>query len=377
MSKPAKRWSKKLKKFRYTARVRVEGHPVVSQTFDSEDEAILWELMTKKKIEGGLIIDNKTSFVELYQCFLDDEIDPRKKMAISTKIKYHDYKKYIVELFGSTPAAKINPMMYQRAMNRISKKHGFVTNTLRMINSAVNLCIKYALRSDIQIREFTVGVRLNAEKESKDTSEKYIHSEDDKRRLLEYLYSNLNHDEDIYNLLFIFFLHTGFRPREIYGLQWENVNLEEGWLNVVKSYDIAHFCFTPPKTKASVRPIPIMYQEDLELLQDWKEKQKMLYKNYGKSNKNDFVFGHPKYKHDLPSSPAINKQFKKVLISLDIPPITLYGCRHTWGSDLISKGYGQVLVAKALGHTDLQQSQRTYVHALSLEYQEMLEEIRQ
>ena len=61
---------------------------------------------------------------------------------------------------------------------------------------------------------------------------------------------------------------------------------------------------------------------------------------------------------------TINSMLAKLLIDLEIEPITIHKLRHTQASLLIAKDVPLQVIAKRLGHTDTNMIQRVYGHLL-------------
>ncbi|GGP08843.1 MULTISPECIES: site-specific integrase [Oceanobacillus] len=147
---------------------------------------------------------------------------------------------------------------------------------------------------------------------------------------------------------------TGMRIGEASALQWEDVDFEEGTLNISKTLyykNASNYSFTEPKTKASIRLIALD-SDTLHLLQNWKEIQQ-------KQCKTNFILsynGIPTQKHTI--SYAITRFAK----AANIHRIKIHGLRHSHASLLISMGENPLVIKDRLGHEDVQTTLGTYGH---------------
>lgn len=153
-------------------------------------------------------------------------------------------------------------------------------------------------------------------------------------------------------------LKTGMRFSEILGLTENDIDFENGYLNIDKTYDYKRYVngFVPTKNLASIRTVAV----DGECLK--------LVKSYlAWANKSNIVFdkGAIFTEHGVNiQNASINNQLGKVLKSLSIERITFHKLRHTHASILIAKGISLQVVAKRLGHTNTNMIQKTYGHLL-------------
>ncbi|MBF0779356.1 integrase [Streptococcus cuniculi] len=83
-------------------------------------------------------------------------------------------------------------------------------------------------------------------------------------------------------------------------------------------------------------------------------------------NKEEFLFFHYGLEYGIPSVATVNKALKKILTELDIEPIIMTnGLRHTYGFYLLHNNVDMGVVAKILGHKDIQMLIEVYGHTLS------------
>jgi integrase len=139
---------------------------------------------------------------------------------------------------------------------------------------------------------------------------------------------------------------TGARPGEIIALQWDDIDFERKIIKIYKTRMRDKEGDT--KTLASTREVDLLPQAE-EALMD----QKLITGEEGyifvNSSKKAF------YSHDI-----IGVNFQKLLAKCGVQARVLYNLRHTFASQLISKGADIVWVSKMLGHKDVSITLKVY-----------------
>lgn len=329
--------------------------------FKTKREAKLEAEKVLHKLKTGSTLRTDMTLPELYQEWLDLKILPSDRSDV-TKSKYLMRKNVIIRLFGDKKISKIKPSEYQRIMNeygkKVSRKH------LGRLNSNIKSSIHMAIADKIVIEDFTAYVELFSSKQGQETEEKYLHTEKDYQTVLIYLKAKFDYQNSIVPYIIFFLFKTGMRFAELVGLTWEEIDFEKEEIRTYRRYNTATHKFTGPKNKTSVRSIPIT-ADMLKVFAFLKKMQKKTNKELGISNKNNLVFQHFGYVHDMPDIATVNKAMKIMLTELDIYPIiTTKGARHTYGSYLWHNGIDLGVIAKILGHKDISMLVEVYGHTL-------------
>lgn len=153
--------------------------------------------------------------------------------------------------------------------------------------------------------------------------------------------------------------YCGLRKGELRGLTWDNIDFEEKTLSVKKNItnvnggDDKNWLLTIPKTKSSVRTIPISKVLYNNLIK-YKEVQK---NNYG-FNEKWYVIGD---KEPISQNTLRNKHIHYTKES-ELKHIRIHDFRHSCASLLINNGASIMIVAKYLGHTKIDETLNTYSH---------------
>ena len=164
-------------------------------------------------------------------------------------------------------------------------------------------------------------------------------------------------DELLYQCAFDILYFCGLRRGELVGLNWTNVDLIRKEIkirdNAVRDYENGGYTITSPKTKRSVRTIPLTSQL-VEELKQLKEDSKKI---YGFKN-TWYVLG---YDEPIPFSRLLNRKNRNCELA-GVQQIRLHDFRHSCASLLISQGANITLVARFLGHTKIDDTLNTYSH---------------
>lgn len=341
-----------------------EGKTVEHQSgFKTKREAENAALEIQQKLRQGYTLDKYTSLFDWFQTWYDLKIRPKKNISQVTKKNYQIYGETLKRLFGDKAIVDIKATEYQRIMNIYGETVGY--DYLSRINSIIRKTIKLAQTDKIVIDDFTANVELFAGKESQKNDEKYIHSANDYSRLLRYLEENLNYEESIVNHVLFILAKTGMRYGELIGLTYSDLNFEEHYLHTYRRYNTSAWTWTKAKNETSIRYIPID-NETIKVLQDLKNEQDQFNKQLQRTNKENFVFFHYGLEKDIPSIATVNKALKKILNELGISPkITTKGLRHTYGSYLLHHDIDMGVVARILGHKDIQMLIKVYGHTMT------------
>lgn len=158
--------------------------------------------------------------------------------------------------------------------------------------------------------------------------------------------------------------NTGLRISELIGLRWKDIDLKQKKLyvrnavvrvvnrdkNKTSNYTTKE---KPPKSKASVREIPLS-DVALEMI-DYFDKQNPKHKD------NDYVVLNVNGKH--PNQRNIQRTLDAMLIrgQCSIEHCSLHGLRHGFGAILLSNGVDIKIVSKLLGHEKISTTYDIYI----------------
>lgn len=164
-------------------------------------------------------------------------------------------------------------------------------------------------------------------------------------------------DELLYKCAFDILYYCGLRRGELVGLNWSNVDLIKKEIkirdNAVRDYENGGYTITSPKTKKSVRTIPLRNS----LVEELKQLKEECKKVYGFKN-TWYVLG---YEEPIPFTRLRDRKNRNCELA-GVKQIRLHDFRHSCASLLISRGANITLVARYLGHTKIDETLNTYSH---------------
>lgn len=303
--------------------------------------------------------DSKATLYDLWQDWYDLVILPSEKSK-STKQGYYFRGKTIEKLFSDMLAVEITHKEYQTRLNeygeKVTKEH------VGRLNADIRTVVKFSKRSGIVMNDFTDGVKIFG-LAGKDIEDKYIHSITSYKDLLSHLRTKFNYRESVMPYLLYFLFKTGFRVGEGMAVCWSDIDFENKTIKTYRRFSGDRQVFTPPKTKTSIREIPVD-DKLLQVLKDFKEEQSKVLFDREDLNKEDLVFYDRRYR--IPTNAGLNKYLRVCLSELGIgsQEMSATSGRHTYGSYLLAKGVDIWVVAKLMGHKDIQQLIKTYGHVL-------------
>ncbi|MCB4947720.1 site-specific integrase [Streptococcus mutans] len=360
---PRVRKNKKTRQFLFEIRDN-EGKTVEHQSgFKTKREAENAALEVQQKLRQGYTLDRYTSLYDWYQTWYDLKIRPKNKLSKVTKKNYQTYGKTIKKLFGDRAIVDIKSTEYQRIMNIYGETVGY--DYLSRINSTIRKTIQLAQSDKIVLDDFTSNVELFAGKEAQKNEEKYIHSVEDYHRLVNYLEKKLDYETTvIYHVLYII-AKTGMRYGEAIGITDNDLKLEDHYLYTHRRYNTTTWGWTKAKNDTSIRAVPID-NKTIEIITELRKEQIRVNAILERTNKEKFLFFHYGLEHDISSVATANKALKNILNELNIQPvITTKGLRHTYGSYLLHNNVDMGVVAKILGHKDIQMLIKVYGHTMT------------
>lgn len=156
-------------------------------------------------------------------------------------------------------------------------------------------------------------------------------------------------------------VHCGLRQGELLGLKWEDVNLQDGTLQVRRT--LSNGEFTAPKTAKSRRQIKLTAGSVAALKAHRKRQPEERMERAGLWQDQGLVFasevGTPISRHNL------TRRWKALLKRARLPQsIRFHDLRHTCATLLLSRSVHPKIVQELLGHATIAITLDTYSHLL-------------
>lgn len=157
-------------------------------------------------------------------------------------------------------------------------------------------------------------------------------------------------------------IFTGMRRGEILGLKWDDVDLKNRRITIIRSlaYTSSGLIFKQPKSKKSLRPISIsMFL--VKYLEEHKKRQDEIIKKFqGSYNQEKLVICTIDGKPRDPSN--LIREYNRLIKKANLPKISFHDLRHTFATLLLENGENPKVVSEMLGHSRVSTTLDIYTH---------------
>lgn len=269
-------------------------------------------------------------------------------------IGVHRYNidQHIKPHFKNIRLREVKPIMYQAFLNTIGEK-GYSRQTIVMVNSTMHNAMKKAVQLGKLEKNPCDGAEIKGRQEKREV--KFIDSTDVPTFL------SAAKQEYRYWITFKLLMFTGMRKGEAAALQWSDIDLDAGTININKTLDFnttddgAEERFGGPKTISSIRTIRIVgpLLADLRNHREWQER------NDARSDLNLVLSredGRPL------SKVTLFRAFRRALKRAGLPPLPIHSLRHTCAVLLLEAGVDMKFIQEQLGHGSIQVTSDVYSH---------------
>jgi integrase len=255
-----------------------------------------------------------------------------------------------VKLKGLTPA-------HVRGLYREKLEAGSSARTVRYIHTTLHKALKQAVMDGLIPRNATEAVTP-----PQSSREEMCPLTPEQAKLL----LQVAHETgDRLTALYVLAIHTGLRQGELLGLKWDDVDLEDGSLQVRRTLAITKNgpVLTSPKTTGSRRSVKLT-SKAIEALKRHLERQLGEIDRIGSLwSENGLIFasekGEPINRHNL-----TRRSFKPLLKRAGLPQIRFHDLRHTCATLLLTRNVNVKIVSEMLGHSTIAITLDTYSHVL-------------
>lgn len=253
------------------------------------------------------------------------------------------YNNHIAPYFSKRELQSIAPLEIEKWQNQLLQKYKHLT--VQKFRSILFSIYDKALHNDLVLKNPLEKVTAPKVQLNRPTTAINPFTETELAKIIE----NANG----YMKNFIqFMVATGMRPGEIVALKWSDINFERKKINVertrIRSKQPKEIKDGSTKTDSSDRGIDMLTLAEEALLRQKELTGKYEYIFINQSKK-------PFYAHDI-----VGVNFDKILKKSGVEDRPLYNLRHTFASQLISKGADITWVSKMLGHKDVSITLKIY-----------------
>lgn len=376
----------------YQVRLTIDGKQWVKYNQDLGEAK---KILRKKQAEIA-----EGSITNLEALRLDDWYDRWLQNYKKPKLKQRSYNNYVGYYNRYIRNTKIGRMKLEeiRQIHLINHYNGLADradkplahSTLVYINSMIGGCFQEAMVNGLIKNNPAVGAMQHVG--GHEEKERIALSEEEVQKFLEFIsYGRYAMYKNMFTVLF----RTGVRIGELLSLTWDDIYLDQGKIIIDKSvnYDKLdggtkkEFFITPPKTKNSIREIPMRPSVKVALVE-----QKTLQEVFGISNDYEvkrfdkdkrfigmcrgFIF--TTSKGTIPTNESVNRTIEAILNTYNkretqkaseekrdpklLPWFSMHSTRHTFATDAYRKNMRGKSVAGIMGHSREETSKETYTH---------------
>ena len=307
-----------------------------------------------KKIKTGIRETTLASYIRVYQRYIETDIGKMKLKFVS----YSD----VVMFFKN-----------------LSTEKGLSFSTIRKVEVCLSMVLDIAVKDDVLRNNPCRGALRELQREcgrkTKDVKALTLNEQ----KIFEAFLAKPGRYH-VYCPIFTVMLWTGMRVGEVVGLRWEDIDFDRNEIDVnhtLISYDMgkgkgSKFTINPPKTKNSIRIVPMLPKVREALLAE-KEYQESAgikcesvvegYTNFVFLNREGRVFSHKKLNFRLYGiCDAINEEIHKNGDSEidDFPRVHNHVLRHTFATRMREAGADMKATSDVMGHDEIMITLKTY-----------------
>jgi integrase len=287
---------------------------------------VLLKLIAKEEIHNKPI---KLNDLESFGTMVLETTARGRRSANSQKCKLGNFKNHILPYFENYGLCDIKTTDVEVWQNKLLEKYS--TSTVKKCRDILNLIFKKAQADDLVNKnyvEFADNVAVKSKK-------KVPYTKEELRLMVE-------HSTGWFKLYLTLVFSTGLRIGEAIGLQWEDIDLNNGFIDLKRSISkgvIVDATDETNKTKNHQRIIPLDNTLKKELA------------NYFMDRPDDTWVFVNKYGNHFGDSKTLNVYYwKPLLAKLDIEDRTMYATRHTFVTLMKNNGADTAWLKSVIGH---------------------------
>lgn len=260
-----------------------------------------------------------------------------------TMDKYKLSLMWVRKLAPKIRLCDLDRVSYQQLLNDYAKEHE--RQTTMDFHHHLKAAVLDAVDEGLINKDPTRKVIIKG-KSPRDKKKKYLNQFE-----LHTLLSSLNLDNGInFDWLILLIAKTGMRFSEAIALTPSDFDFSKQTLSINKTWNYkGDGGFQPTKNKSSIRKIQI----DWMIVSQFSALLKGL-----KPDEPIFINKEAIY------NSTINNVLERHCMKVNIPVITIHGLRHTHASLLLFAGVSIASVAKRLGHSSMNTTEKTYLHII-------------
>ena len=283
---------------------------------------------------------------ELFYDYYERWIEVYKSGAVRevTMNKYRMTHRWLIRLVPNLTLEELDRIEYQKLLNEYAKTHERQTTMdfHHQMKGAILDAVDEGLIDRDPTRKAIIKGKTPGAKKIK-----YLN-----QFQLQTLLSNLELKEEVnWDYFILLVAKTGMRFSEALALTPDDFNFRQQSVSISKTWDYkGKGGFLPTKNRSSERKVQIDWQTVIqfsELIKGLSEDKPI----FIKENKKIY-------------NSTINDKLARLCKKSNVPIISIHGLRHTHASLLLFAGVSTASVARRLGHSSINTTQKTYLHII-------------
>ena len=297
----------------------------------------------KNKMEDNKMLDNINNKI-LFCDYYEKWIKVYKEGAIRkvTLEKYYMTHRWLKKLIPELKICEMTRINYQQLLNDYALYHERQTTMdfHHQLKGAILDAVDEGLLDRDPTRKAIIKGKTPAAKKIKYINQFELHT----------LLNNLNLKSEIsWDWFILIVAKTGLRFSEALALTPKDFDFGRQSISVSKTWDYkGDGGFLPTKNKSSVRKVQIDWQTVIQF--------------------SELIKGLPEDKPIFVNGKVYNSTVNDILAryckKANVPVISVHGLRHTHASLLLFAGVSIASVARRLGHSSMNTTQKTYLHII-------------
>lgn len=297
----------------------------------------------KNKMEDNKMLDNINNQI-LFCDYYEKWIKVYKEGAIRkvTLEKYYMTHRWLKKLIPELKICEMTRINYQQLLNDYALYHERQTTMdfHHQLKGAILDAVDEGLLDRDPTRKAIIKGKTPAAKKIKYINQFELHT----------LLNNLNLKSEIsWDWFILIVAKTGLRFSEALALTPKDFDFARQSISVSKTWDYkGDGGFLPTKNKSSVRKVQIDWQTVIQF--------------------SELIKGLPEDKPIFVNGKVYNSTVNDILAryckKANVPVISVHGLRHTHASLLLFAGVSIASVARRLGHSSMNTTQKTYLHII-------------
>ena len=297
----------------------------------------------KNKMEDNKMLDNINNQI-LFCDYYEKWIKVYKEGAIRkvTLEKYYMAHRWLKKLIPELKICEMTRINYQQLLNDYALYHERQTTMdfHHQLKGAILDAVDEGLLDRDPTRKAIIKGKTPAAKKIKYINQFELHT----------LLNNLNLKSEIsWDWFILIVAKTGLRFSEALALTPKDFDFGRQSISVSKTWDYkGDGGFLPTKNKSSVRKVQIDWQTVIQF--------------------SELIKGLPEDKPIFVNGKVYNSTVNDILAryckKANVPVISVHGLRHTHASLLLFAGVSIASVARRLGHSSMNTTQKTYLHII-------------